>query len=345
MSLKNHYILVTGGAGYIGSHTIVTLIEKGYRKIVSLDNFSNSRPETYELIEKITGIRPEKAEGSVGDRRLIRQLMDNYAPAGIIHFAALKAVGESMEKPYLYLENNVSQMNGFLEEIYRHHKPILIFSSSCTVYGEVTSLPVHEDTPRQPASSIYGLTKQLGEDILEGLCRMGFTGPVVALRYFNPVGAYPDGRLGEWPLGTPNNLVPLICQTAAGIRPVLTVFGNDYPTRDGTCIRDYVHVMDIAEAHVLALEYAHHHPTKHMEIFNLGTGKGVSVLEAIRAFEKVNGISLNYKIGKRRPGDVTAVYSDSSRAEQLLGWKPRYSLEAMMRSAWLWQENLNKARN
>lgn len=343
MSLKDQYILVTGGAGYIGSHTIVTLIEKGFRKIVSLDNYSTSRPETYTLIEKITGLRPEVAEGSVGDRRLIRQLMDRYAPGGIIHFAALKAVGESMEKPFLYLDNNVSQMNVFLEEVYRKHKPVFIFSSSCTVYGEVASLPVNEDTPRQPANSVYGLTKQLGEDILEGLARMGFAGPMVALRYFNPVGAYPDGRLGEWPLGTPNNLVPLICQTAAGIRPVLTVYGNDYPTRDGTCIRDYVHVMDIAEAHVLALEYAGHSPMKHLEIFNLGTGNGVSVLEAIRAFERVNGLTLNYQIGARRPGDVTAVYSDCSRARKLLGWTPRYDLDAMMRSAWLWQLNLSKA--
>lgn len=342
MSLKDRYILVTGGAGYIGSHTIVTLIEKGFRKIVSLDNFSASRPETYDLIEEITGVRPEAAEGAIGRRSLVRDLMDRYEPAGIIHFAALKAVGESMEKPFLYLDNNVSQMNVFLEEVFRCHKPIFIFSSSCTVYGEVAQLPVNEKTPRQPANSVYGLTKQLGEDILEGLSRMGFTGPMVALRYFNPVGAYPDGRLGEWPLGTPNNLVPLICQTAAGIRPVLTVHGNDYPTRDGTCIRDYVHVMDIAEAHVLALKYAEKQSRSEMEIFNLGTGHGVSVLETVRTFEEVNGLKLNYHIGPRRAGDVTAVYSDSRRAESRLGWKPRYSLNDMMRSAWLWQQRLEK---
>lgn len=340
MALKDDYILVTGGAGYIGSHTLVTLMEKGFRHLISLDNYSTSRPSSYALVEKITGFRPVVVEGAVGDRALIRHLMDTYKPAGVIHFAAWKAVGESMEKPFHYLENNISQMQVFLEEVFRRHKPVFIFSSSCTVYGEVQQLPVDETTPRRPANSVYGLTKQMGEDLLEGLCRMGFTGPLVALRYFNPVGAYPDGTLGEWPIGKPNNLLPIICQTAAGRLQQLTIHGQDYPTRDGTCIRDYVHVMDIAEAHVLALEYATKAASDRMEIFNLGTGSGVTVLEAVHAFEAANGIKLPWRIGPRRPGDVTAVYSNSRKAAEILSWKPRYSLHDMMRSAWLWQQYL-----
>lgn len=342
MNLRDRYILVTGGAGYIGSHTIVALMQQGYDRIVSLDDYQNSRPRTYDLIEAITGRRPEIVEAGVSDREAVAHLIHRYEPVGIIHFAALKAVGESMEQPYRYLRNNLADMQVFLEEVYRTDRPLFIFSSSCTVYGEVTQLPVNEQTPRQPAQSLYGLTKQLGEDLLDGLSRLGFTGPVVALRYFNPVGAYPDGRLGEWPLGTPNNLVPLICQTAAGQRPFLTIHGNDYPTRDGTCIRDYVHVMDIAEAHVQALEYAARYRPPTMEIFNLGTGHGVSVLEAVRAFEEANNLKLPYKIGPRRPGDVKAVYSDSTKAERLLGWKPRFNLHEMMRSAWLWQQRLSQ---
>lgn len=333
-------ILVTGGCGYIGSHTIVDLIENGF-DVISVDNNSRSNPAILEGVEKITGKKVKNYRVDLcnfDDTYAIFQ--ENKTIEGIIHFAAYKAVGESVEKPLMYFENNIDSLINVLKCVQEFEVPHFVFSSSCTVYGDPDEIPVTEKTPPKPAVSPYGYTKQMGEQIINEFAKS--TGlHSILLRYFNPVGAHPTIQIGEMPLGRPQNLVPAITQTAIGKLPRLTVYGDDYPTRDGSCIRDYVHVSDIAHAHTLALEYLRQQKSKALcEVFNLGTGNGVTVLEAIRSFEKVSGAQLNYEIGPRRPGDVVAIYANNDLAKEQLEWNPQFSLDEMMLTAWLWEQKL-----
>ncbi len=334
-------ILVTGGLGFIGSHTVVELMQKAY-EVVVIDNLSNSNIEVLEGIKKITGKKPlfEKLDLRQKDR--VSAFFEQHSDLeGIIHFAASKAVGESVEKPLLYYENNIGSLVYLLHEVQKHGIENFIFSSSCTVYGEPDTLPITESAPVKPALSPYGNTKQVGEEIIKDTTKAYRQFKAIALRYFNPIGAHPSGHIGELPLGVPQNLVPFITQTAAGIRKQLSVFGNDYPTPDGTAIRDYIHVVDLAQSHVVALErlLKNKHKTD-FEIFNIGTGKGSSVMEIIKAFEKVNKLKLNYKIVGRRLGDVVAVWADTGLAEKELGWKAQLTMEDALRDAWRWQLNL-----
>lgn len=333
-------ILVTGGCGYIGSHTIVDLIENGFDPIC-VDNNSRSTPVVLEGIEKITGKRIKNYKVdlcSFDETHAVFQ--ENPNIEGIIHFAAYKSVGESVREPLLYFENNLMSLINILKCVKEFQVPYFIFSSSCTVYGNPDEIPVTERTPPKPAESPYGYTKQMGEQIVSETTKTLFAQSIL-LRYFNPVGAHPTTLIGEMPLGKPENLVPAITQTAIGKIPQLTVYGNDYPTRDGSCVRDYIHVSDIAHAHTLALQYlVDHKNTGRCEVFNLGTGNGVTVLEAINAFEKVSDVKLNYTIGPRRPGDVIAVYADNKLARERLGWSIKYSLEDMMSTAWKWELKL-----
>ena len=335
-------ILVTGGCGYIGSHTIVDLIGNGFEAI-SVDNNSRSTEVLLEGIEKITGIAVKNYKVDLtnsDDTYAIFQ--ENPDIVGIIHFAAYKAVGESVEKPLDYFENNLVSLINILKCVKEFQVPHFIFSSSCTVYGNPDEVPVTETTPLKPAESPYGITKQMGEQIVSEVNRKVEMDSIL-LRYFNPVGAHPSALIGEMPLGKPANLVPAITQTAIGKINKMTVYGNDYPTRDGSCVRDYIHVSDIAHAHTLALAYLMEHKnTSPCEVFNLGTGNGVTVLEAISAFEKVSGQKLNYEIGPRRPGDVIAVYADNSLAKEKLGWDPQFSLDDMMSTAWKWELKLKQ---
>ena len=337
-------ILVTGGAGYIGSHTLVELINHGGFEIISADNFSNSQPDTFDRVKEITGKSIKNYDIDLSDPVATHQMLsENQDLSGIIHFAALKAVGESVEKPLLYYRTNLNSLINLLNGCREFNISNFIFSSSCTVYGESPTLPVTEETPTGNIQSPYGNTKMIGEDILRDFSKSneGFSG--IALRYFNPVGAHMSGLIGELPLGTPNNLIPRITQTAAGLSEQMHVFGNDYETRDGTCIRDYVHVSDIAQAHVLAMsQLLDKNISDPFSIFNLGTGAGCTVLEMIEAFEKATGEKLNYKISARRPGDVTAIYSNCQKAKEVLNWEPQHDLEEMMASAWKWQVNLGK---
>jgi len=335
-------ILVTGGAGYIGSHTVIELLEADC-EVISIDNFSNSSPEAYARVRQITGKDFTSYDIDLCDEALVEKAFSAHPGiSGIIHFAAYKSVPESVAKPELYFKNNIGSLRNVLKCAAAHGVDQFIFSSSCSVYGNISELPVSETTPLQKAESPYAQTKKDGEDIVcEATQRVpGFK--AIALRYFNPVGAHPSGLNGELPLSRPNNLVPVITQTAAGKLPSFTVFGNDYDTRDGTCIRDYVHVCDIARAHVLALGLLKKKTGPHFDLINLGTGAGVTVLEAIKAFEEVSGVRPNYTIGPRREGDVAAIYSDCMKAEKLLGWKTKYDLEDMMSSAWKWQMNLER---
>lgn len=336
-------ILVTGGAGYIGSHTILELLAYSGFGIISADNFSNSTPETFKRIKKISGKEVKNYPVDLTEFSATKEIfLENPDIKGIIHFAALKAVGESVEKPVRYYRNNINSLLNLLECSCLFNLNYFIFSSSCTVYGNINNLPVTEVTPLQNPESPYGFTKFAGERIVEDYCRAHPEFSAVCLRYFNPVGAHISGEIGELPLNRPNNLVPIITQTAAGIFPKMSVHGNDYTTRDGTCIRDYVHVSDIANAHFLAMKHLlERNGNGNFDIFNLGTGKGVSVMEIISTFEKNSGLKLNYEIGSRRPGDVEAIFSDSSKAEKILGWKPRFTIDDMMSSAWKWQKNLN----
>jgi UDP-glucose 4-epimerase len=335
-------ILVTGGCGYIGAHTIIDLMENGYH-VISVDNNSRSSTRLLEGIEKISGkkIKNYKVDlCNFDDTHAIFQENDNIT--GIIHFAAFKAVGESVEKPLLYYENNLSGLVNLLKCVEEFEVPYFVFSSSCTVYGNPDHIPVTEDTPTKPAESPYGSTKQMGEVIIKDFTKATTT-KTVLLRYFNPAGAHPSALIGELPLGNPSNLVPAITQTAIGKLPQLLVYGNDYPTRDGSNIRDYIHVSDLARAHTLALKYMMDGKNKSAcEIFNLGTGNGVSVLEAIEAFEKMSGVKLNYKIGPRRPGDVIAIYANNDRAHAELGWDTHYSLDDIMLTAWKWELKLKE---
>lgn len=329
-------ILVTGGLGFIGSHTVVALNAAGYEPII-LDNLSNSQSMVFDRLEILTGRKLTWIKGDVNDARLYESLFRDYSIEAVIHFAAFKAVGESVEHPLRYYRNNVGGLISLLEAMEMHKCDKLVFSSSCTVYGEPLHVPVSEQEPLKTATSPYGATKQMGEEILQGLRNMN----VQSLRYFNPVGAHPSALIGELPLGVPNNLVPYLTQTVAGIREQLTIHGGDYPTPDGTCIRDYIHVLDLAEAHVLAVKrLLEKSNAKHFEAYNIGTGKGVSVLELIHTFERVNRLKVNYTFGPRRAGDVVQVWADASLSQNILGWKAERTLEEMMHDAWNWQQSL-----
>ncbi|ULQ56349.1 UDP-glucose 4-epimerase GalE [Flavihumibacter rivuli] len=335
-------ILVTGGCGFIGSHTIVDLIENGF-DVISVDNNSRSSLRILEGVEKITGrkIKNYKVDlCNFDDTHAIFQ--ENEDITGIIHFAAYKAVGESVEQPLMYFENNIVSLLNLLKCVQEFNVPNFVFSSSCTVYGNPDQIPVTEQTPPKPAESPYGYTKQMGEQIISEYAKVNPT-QCILLRYFNPVGAHPSNLIGEMPIGRPANLVPAITQSAIGKIGQMTVYGNDYDTRDGSCLRDFIHVSDIAHAHTLALQYLEKGVSKKKcEVFNLGTGNGVTVLEAIQAFEKVSGVPLNYTIGPRRPGDVIAIYANNEHAVNELGWVIKYNLEDMMRTAWQWELKLKE---
>jgi UDP-glucose 4-epimerase len=335
-------ILVTGGCGYIGAHTIVDLLQHGYH-VISADNNSRSKPNILDGVERITGVKVKNYTVDLcifDDTHAIFQ--ENPDLAGVIHFAAYKAVGESVEKPLLYFENNLNSLLNILRCCDNFQIPNFVFSSSCTVYGNPDESPVTESTATHEAESPYGYTKQMGEKIVQQTANSNEMNAIL-LRYFNPVGAHPSNEIGEIPLGKPANLVPAITQTAIGKLPQMLVFGNDYPTRDGSCIRDYIHVVDIAHAHTLALDYLIAGKNKgNCEIFNLGTGNGYTVLEAIRMFEQVSEQALNYSISGRRAGDITAIFANNEKARQLLGWIPQFSLEDMMRTAWNWEQKLKR---
>lgn len=337
--MKN--ILVTGGAGYIGSHTIVRLHAEGYNPII-LDDFSNSAKSVLKGLLKITGKEFKLYEGSILDESLFYKIFTENKIEGVIHFAAKKAVGESVEKPLLYYRINVTGLVTLLESMANHNVKNLVFSSSCTVYGQPDTLPVTEDSPKKTANSPYGNTKQIGEEVIEDTVNSGTNLKSIALRYFNPIGAHPSAEIGELPLGIPNNLVPFITQTAIGLREKLTVFGNDYNTPDGTCIRDYIHVMDLADAHVQCLKYLGNiNVNSHFDFMNIGTGVGSTVIEAINSFEEQSGEKLNYELGPRRPGDVEKVYAQVDKSIRLLNWQTKLSLNDAMRDAWNWEKNLS----
>ena len=333
-------ILVTGGCGYIGSHTIVDLVENGF-DVISVDNNSRSSARILEGVEKITGKKVKNYKVDLcnfDDTFAIFQ--ENEDIEAIIHFAAFKSVGESVEQPLIYFENNLVSLINLLKCVQEFHIPYFVFSSSCTVYGNPDVIPVTELTPPKPAESPYGYTKQMGEQIINEFSKAN-PAQCVLLRYFNPVGAHPSIHIGELPIGKPANLVPVITQTAIGKLPQVTVYGDDYPTRDGSCLRDFIHVCDIAHAHTLAVQYLMEGKTnKRCEVFNLGTGNGVTVLEAIKTFEKVTGEKLNYVIGPRRPGDVVAIYANNDYAKKQLNWETKYSLEDMLLTAWKWEQKL-----
>lgn len=331
-------ILVTGGTGYIGSHTIVELQQAGY-DVVAIDNLSNSEIGVIDGIEAITGIRPEFVEGDCTDLSTLRNLFEKYPGIkGIINFAASKAVGESVQKPLLYYRNNLTTLVNLLELMPQYGVEGIVFSSSCTVYGEPDKNPIDESAPIKPATSPYGNTKQISEEIIEDYIASGAPIKSIILRYFNPIGAHPSAKIGELPLGVPQNLVPYLTQTAAGLRKELTVFGDDYSTPDGSCIRDYIDVVDLAKAHVIAMSrMLSPENTDSLEIFNLGTGRGLSVLELIDAFQRSTGVKVPYKIGARRAGDIEKIWADPKKANEVLGWKAAVPIEETMRNAWAWQ--------
>jgi len=332
-------ILVTGGLGFIGSHTVVELIQSGYTPVI-IDNLNNSSISVLDGIEKISGMRPECYIQNILDTSIVERTLRKHKIDAVIHFAAHKAVGESVEKPLEYYHNNVGGLISLLNSMKKTGIEKLVFSSSCTVYGQPKKLPVLENSPVVKAESPYGNTKKICEEMLTDISKNG-EGKTISLRYFNPVGAHPSSIIGELPLGVPNNLIPFITQTAAGWRKELTVFGNDYNTPDGTCIRDYLHVVDLAKAHVKALECIET-MTESYDVFNIGTGNGNTVLQVIEAFEKVTGQKLNYKIGTRRAGDIEKVWADCSKANIILGWKAEANLDTMMLDAWNWQNTLTK---
>ncbi len=339
-------ILVTGGTGYIGSHTTVELINAGYR-VVSMDNLSNSNIEVLDGIEAITGVRPAFYEADCNDEVAVERIFSAHPDIiGVIHFAASKAVGESVQLPLKYYRNNLLSLIVMLEAMERHATKGIVFSSSCTVYGQPTPehLPVTEDAPLQPALSPYGNTKQINEEILRDAIHAGASYKAVLLRYFNPIGAHPSALIGELPLGVPQNLIPYLTQTAAGIRPELSVFGDDYNTPDGSCIRDYINVVDLARAHVAAIERILDEAkgSDRLETFNVGTGNGVSVLELIRTFEAATGVKVPYRIVGRREGDIEQVWANPRHANEVLGWKAIETLADTLRSAWAWQERLGQ---
>jgi len=336
-------ILVTGGTGYIGSHTTVELINEDF-DVVIIDNLHNSDKEIIDSISKITGIKPSLEVFDICDSDKLKIFFDNNSDiSAVIHFAAFKAVGESVNKPLDYYRNNLVSLINLLNEMKKYQILNFVFSSSCTVYGEPESLPVTENTPFQPATSPYGNTKQIGEEIIRDTVFSDASVKAVALRYFNPIGAHPSALIGELPRGTPENLVPYITQTAIGLRDELKVFGNDYNTPDGYCIRDYLHVVDLAKAHVVAVKRLIDGKNKsNFEVFNLGSGKGVSVMEAVEAFERVSGVQLKYKVVERRAGDIEKIWADPGYANKELGWKTESSLDEAMKTAWDWEKMINK---
>lgn len=334
-------ILVTGGLGFIGSHTVVELQNEGF-EVVVIDNLSNSSENVLQGIQAITGKLPIFEKMDLRDKQKVQDFFAKHSDVeGVIHFAASKAVGESVENPLLYYENNLGVLVYILQELVRKDKSNFIFSSSCTVYGQADKMPITEDAPVKPAESPYGNTKQVGEEIIKDTCKVNPNLSAIALRYFNPIGAHPTVEIGELPIGVPQNLVPFITQTAVGLREELSVFGDDYPTEDGTCIRDYIHVVDLAKAHVVALQRLLDKKNEdNYEVFNLGTGKGSSVLEVIHSFESVSGEKLRYKIANRRSGDVIQAYADTKKANSVLGWKAKSSLDDAMKSAWNWEQKI-----
>jgi UDP-glucose 4-epimerase len=336
-------ILITGGTGYIGSHTAVELINEGFDVLI-VDNLYNSNAEVIDGIEKITGIRPYLEVFDICDSVRTNDLFSKHSISAVIHFAAYKAVGESVRKPLEYYRNNLVSLINILDSMKSHGVENFVFSSSCTVYGQPDKLPVTEKSPIQPAVSPYGNTKQIGEEIIRDTTSSSNTINAIALRYFNPIGAHPSGYIGELPTGVPENLVPYITQTAIGQREELKVFGNDYKTPDGSCIRDYLHVSDLAKAHVVAVKrLSDKNNKKAYEVFNLGTGKGVSVFEALQSFEKVTGIKVKYRITGRREGDIEQIWADPSLANKELKWKTGYSLDDCMKTAWEWQKQVIKS--
>jgi UDP-glucose 4-epimerase len=335
-------ILVTGGLGFIGSHTVVELQNEGFEVIV-IDNLSNSSIEVLDGIYNITGKKPVFENIDLRDKSAVQNFFKKHNDTvGIIHFAASKAVGESVENPLLYYENNINALVYVLQELTKLPQANFIFSSSCTVYGQAEKMPITEDASIQPAISPYGNTKQIGEEIIKDVAKVTNINSIL-LRYFNPIGAHPSAEIGELPIGVPQNLVPFITQTGMGLRKELSVYGNDYPTPDGTCIRDYIHVVDLAKAHVVALQrLLKQQNIEKVEIFNLGTGTGSSVLDVIQAFEKVSGQKLPYKIVARREGDVISAYANTDKAKNILGWSTQLSLEEAMASAWKWEQKIRK---
>jgi len=331
------YVLVTGGAGYIGSHTVVALVENGYTPII-LDDFRNANRIVLDGLTKILGFLPEIIEVDVCDDKALRAIFQKYSFEGIIHFAAYKAVGESVQNPLKYYQNNLSGLINILDKMLEFGIKNLVFSSSCTVYGEPKELKeVSEDSPKNLPSSPYGYTKWIGEQIMEDTFLAHPELCLINLRYFNPVGAHKSSFIGEFPLGKPSNLLPFVTQTAIGKQDFLTVFGNDYPTRDGTCIRDYIHVMDLAEAHVKALAFLEDHKKGCLEAVNIGTGKGTSVLEIISCFEEVSKCKLNWSFGPKREGDVVEIFANCDKASNLLGWKSKLSINDAVIDAWKWE--------
>ncbi len=334
-------ILVTGGLGFIGSHTVVKLQEAGY-EVVIIDDLSNSSENVLDGITAITGKRPIFEKIDLKEKADVSAFFQKHNDVkGVIHFAASKAVGESVKEPLLYYENNIGSLVYLLKELKELPEASFIFSSSCTVYGQADELPITENAPVKQAESPYGNTKQIGEEIIRDTCKVVPTLKAIALRYFNPIGAHESAEIGELPIGVPQNLVPFITQTAIGMRDELSVFGDDYPTSDGTCVRDYIHVLDLAKAHVVALQRLLQNKNKESyETFNLGTGKGSSVLEVVQSFERVSGEKLNYKIVGRREGDIISAYADTNKAKDELGWKTELSLDDAMLSAWKWEQKV-----
>ena len=332
-------ILVTGGLGFIGSHTVVELQNEGY-EVVIIDDLSNSSIKVLDGITSITGKKPIFEKLDLKEKSGVEAFFAKHKDIkGVIHFAASKAVGESVKEPLLYYENNIGTLVYILKELQKLPSAAFIFSSSCTVYGQADELPITENAPVKQAESPYGNTKQIGEEIIRDTCKVSDNLKAIALRYFNPVGAHESGKIGELPIGVPQNLVPFITQTGIGLREQLSVFGDDYPTPDGTCIRDYIHVVDLAKAHVVALERLLQNKNKeNYETFNLGTGTGSSVLEVIKSFEKISGEKLNYEIVDRREGDIISAYADTNKANDELGWKTQLTLDDAMRSAWEWEK-------
>ena len=334
-------ILVTGGLGFIGSHTVVELQNEGF-EVVIIDDCSNSSEKVLDGITAITGKKPIFEKLDLKEKSKVEEFFKRYKDiAGVIHFAASKAVGESVDNPLLYYENNIGTLVYLLMELSKKERSSFIFSSSCTVYGQADKMPITENAPVKEAESPYGNTKQMGEEIIRDTCKVTPSLNAIALRYFNPMGAHPSAEIGELPIGVPQNLVPFITQTGVGLRDQLSVFGDDYPTPDGTCVRDYIYVVDLAKAHVVALQRLLENKNKtNYEVFNVGTGKGSTVLEVIESFEKVSDKKLNYKIVDRRQGDITSAYADTTLANEELGWKSQYTLDEAMKSAWVWEQKI-----
>ena len=336
-------ILVTGGLGFIGSHTVVELQNEGF-EVVIIDDCSNSSEKVLDGIRKITGKTPLFEKLDLKEKDKVSDFFTRHKDVdGVIHFAASKAVGESVEKPLLYYENNIGTLVYILNQLTAKERASFIFSSSCTVYGQADKMPITENAPVKTAESPYGNTKQMGEEIIADTCKVTPGLNAISLRYFNPMGAHPSTEIGELPIGVPQNLVPFITQTGAGLRQQLSVFGDDYPTPDGTAVRDYIYVVDLAKAHVVALKrLLENKNPQNYEVFNVGTGKGSSVLEVIKSFEKVSGKKLNYKIVDRRAGDITSAYADTTKANEVLGWKSLYTLDQAMKTAWDWEQKIRK---